>query len=361
MTLLLLTFMLLAATPALVAVLFRGPMVERKRKVLREELANLRAFAPDSSDPRHPENIELQIERYYSLKSLLPPAVLLTLLYVPGFLLCYTLLNGRYGRHTWYPFYPELVAAAVPVLFTFVGAYVFNVSTTVRRLYLYDLTENVFWGDFNRLLFSCGIAIVFATFTPTDLSKLLTVSAVSSFNPLAVFFVIPFLANGFLQKLLESGLRSSRFSHSRRTGDLPLQTVRGIDLWKEYRFEEEGIETVQNLATADVLQLAIRTHYNLRTLIDWIDQSVLLSHLGDKVDTLVDSGLSCSAIDLAWQSPENTGNAEMAKLVADKIQMEPLFISATMNSLFEDAYVHHLWTLWQTRDEVSQHRARAVT
>ena len=63
------------------------------------------------------------------------------------------------------------------------------------------------------------------------------------------------------------------------TEDLPLQMVKGINIWKAYRLEEEGIENVQNLATADVTELAVRTHYNFRTLIDWIDQSLLLVRL----------------------------------------------------------------------------------
>jgi len=40
--------------------------------------------------------------------------------------------------------------------------------------------------------------------------------------------------------------------------------------------QEEGIENVENLASADVVALAVRTHYNLRTLVDWIDKAILL-------------------------------------------------------------------------------------
>ena len=85
--------------------------------------------------------------------------------------------------------------------------------------------------------------------------------------------------------------------------------VKGINMWKEYRLEEEGIENVQNLATADVTELTVRTHYNFRTLVDWIDQAILLTRLtGEQVKALASQATAVSAIEFAAASPNATGN-----------------------------------------------------
>lgn len=55
-----------------------------------------------------------------------------------------------------------------------------------------------------------------------------------------------------------------------------------------------------------------------------------------------------SAIDLAWQSPENSRSTANADALAAKLEMDPLFMGNLMNALFEDAYVQTLWTMWQT-------------
>lgn len=51
---------------------------------------------------------------------------------------------------------------------------------------------------------------------------------------------------------------------------------------------------------ADILNLAVKTHYPLRTLIDWIDQAILIQRFPSKIPALRDAGLSVSAVDLAW-------------------------------------------------------------
>jgi hypothetical protein len=240
-----------------------------------------------------------------------------------------------------------------PVVFAFVGVYLFNLGSMVRRLYLADLTEHVFWGGTNRLLLSIAAAIVFATsfeFGHSNTSSV-TGSALGFAKSDATFFAIGFLANAFLQAVLQAGLRLGKVTRS-KSEDMPLQLVRGINIWKEYRLEEEGIEDVQNLATADVIDLAVKTHYGLRTLIDWIDQSLLITRLGrEKTDLLWKSGVPVSAIDIAWQSPENSGSPDSANALAKKLEIEPLFMSNLMNSLCQDTYLQTLWTLWQTRSE----------
>jgi hypothetical protein len=125
--------------------------------------------------------------------------------------------------------------------------------------------------------------------------------------------------------------------------DFSLRMVRGINIWKDYRLEEEGIENSQNLATADVIELAVKTHYPLRTLI--------VSRFGLKTKDLEAAGLNISAIEMAWLAPEATGDTAFAKAIANAGKLDFELVKAQLNSLYEDAFVRELWTLWQTKPE----------
>ena len=58
----------------------------------------------------------------------------------------------------------------------------------------------------------------------------------------------------------------------------PLSELDGMNVWYEARLVEEGIEGVQNLATADIGNALLRTRIPPERLIDWIDQALLRMH-----------------------------------------------------------------------------------
>jgi len=245
------------------------------------------------------------------------------------------------GSDSW--FFPKaFVIAARPALYAFIGVYLFNLGSIVRRIYLADLNEQVFWGAINRLWLSMGLALVV-------MKSGLLANIPSSES--SVYFAIGFLANIFLDWVLGNALKLLSLNKP-KSEDLPLQMVKGINIWKEYRLEEEGIENVQNLATADVTELTIRTHYNFRTLIDWIDQAILLTRLtSDQVKVFAAQATAISAIELASASPKATGDSKVANALATKLSIDPDLMAATMDRLYEDEYVQDLWNLWQSGKE----------
>ena len=62
-------------------------------------------------------------------------------------------------------------------------------------------------------------------------------------------------------------------------GTQPLSRVDGLSVWHEARLDEEDIENVPNLATADIVELMLNTKIAPSRIIDWIDQSMLLMYL----------------------------------------------------------------------------------
>jgi hypothetical protein len=64
------------------------------------------------------------------------------------------------------------------------------------------------------------------------------------------------------------------------TASQPLDAIDGLSIWSQMRLEEEGIESVPNLATADLVDLMLNTKIPSHRLIDWVDQAILLIYLG---------------------------------------------------------------------------------
>ena len=59
-------------------------------------------------------------------------------------------------------------------------------------------------------------------------------------------------------------------------GTQPLSQIDGLSVWHEARLDEEDIENVPNLATADIVELMLNTKIAPNRIIDWVDQALLL-------------------------------------------------------------------------------------
>jgi len=371
MSIIYLVSLLLTLLPLLMAVFFLMLVVPRKLLVVQRDLETLRSGDITGESRRESSkgtptieptratlsglppptaaassidgvrDIDDLMSEYFSTYTLIIPAVILTCLYAVAFLLCDTfvaLVFGGGGKPLF--FLKDFALASRPDLFSFLGVYLFNIGTMTRRVYLADMNEQVFWGAINRLLLSMGLAIVLSRWRRS-----------AGLNESLIFFTVGFLANIVLQYILEKALQLLNVTKPKRD-DLALQMVKGINIWKEYRLEEEGIESVQNLATADLLELAVRTHYSIRTLIDWIDQSVVLSRFSiDQIKKLSDQTVSISAIDLAASSPQYRGSTDVSDELATTLGVSKLLMANTLNSLFEDRYVRELWRKWQSGDD----------
>lgn len=352
MTIIVITSFVLASLPLVIAAFFRIFTLPRKVLAVTAEVQRLEGTGDGNISPEQDAakgsrkfaapDIPGLAKKYFSSSTLAIPSALLTVFYVTGFLLCDSYLKIRFveAANAWF-FPKEFVEASVPLLYAFIGVFLFNLGTMVRRLYLADITEQVFWAGVNRLLLSMGLALVIMK------------SGAQNWGA-EFYFTIGFMANIVLDWLLENSLKLLNITKPKQD-DLPLQMVRGINIWKEYRLEEEGIENVQNLATADAVDLAVRTHYSARTLIDWIDQSIVLARLtNDQVKAMTSQAMALSAVELAAAAPANSnGDRTFSNALADKLKVDPVLMAATLDRLYEDEYVRRLWELWQSGTETA--------
>jgi hypothetical protein len=82
----------------------------------------------------------------------------------------------------------------------------------------------------------------------------------------------PELGLRVIQQGLVGVLRTARPAREER---YPLRQLDGINVWTQARLLEEGIEDMQNLSTANLVDLMLHTRMPINRLLDWIDQAFL--------------------------------------------------------------------------------------
>jgi hypothetical protein len=61
--------------------------------------------------------------------------------------------------------------------------------------------------------------------------------------------------------------------------DYPLNQIEGLNIWYEARLLEEGIEDMQNLTTANLVDVILHTRVPVSRVVDWVDQAHLYMRL----------------------------------------------------------------------------------
>lgn len=171
-----------------------------------------------------------------------------------------------------------------PVHYAFLGAYFFSIQMLFRRYVLRDLRPSAYMAVTIRIVLAVVgtwvIANVWALFG--TLSLVTVADAEKSGGLFAVAFTIgvfPAIAWAYVQGLTKKLLNAGAVVPSLKT-QLPISDLDGLTVWHETRLEEEDIENVPNMATANFVDLMLNTRVPADRIIDWVDQAILYTHLG---------------------------------------------------------------------------------
>lgn len=142
---------------------------------------------------------------------------------------------------------------------------------------------------------------------------------------------------------------------------VPLSQVRGIGSQIEERLAEEGISDVNSLASAEPVRLVRNTPFDMRQILTWIDEAILIVTLPRSWEALEDAGIT-GAIDLAWYLSKiidpATGNIvnplpqEIIDLAA-MAKLSPSDLVSAIQRLAQDTQVQYIWTLYNNFTEFS--------
>jgi hypothetical protein len=341
--------LVLALLPLVMAVLVRGFVIGRRKAKMQKTLdravaAKSQGAAADDKESQADETIrqgntsvQNDLGSLYGVRFFLP-AIVLSFLYIIAFSMGLSCLSNKgpcAGFLCW-PFNCFEPKYLYNPVFAAIGAYTFHTGVIVRRSFMSDITKNVYWSSINRLLFSVAFSIaLYASFG--DGHTVMVVSFAVAFFP-SLF--ITWLRKAARQQL---GLNQPQIP------ELEIQLIQGVDIWKEDRLVEEGIESVQNLATANVFTLAAKMHYPMRTIVDWMDQAILIQRFPNQLQQILTAGLPMSAIEFAWMGLNDADGAK-ATLIGTKLGLDPIIVKEAMDSFGQDVVVRVLWRLWQTAD-----------
>ena len=185
------------------------------------------------------------------------------------------------------------VGSLVAIVMAFLGAYVWSIQYIFRRLMTIDLPPGAFYSVGIRMVFASFVALVFYHFASALPDKIFFIpipdQTLMNMTP-----VIAFITGIFPQRALNYMTEYFKFSASKaekKAHDLPLDMLEGITVFHKVRLSEMGIDNVQNLVKASLVELILKTPFKPRQLIDWMAQGRLCLQFKSDVKKLRDAGV----------------------------------------------------------------------
>lgn len=174
-----------------------------------------------------------------------------------------------------------LVGTLTAFQFGFLGAYVYFITHLVRSYFTLDLSPKIYISCTVRIMMGTILSLVLSFFFITEQTDkgldlyyyLPILSFFIGFFPLRGLLFLERAAGGLLH-ILPTNYKSTNLTH-----------LSGMSYQHELRLNREGFDNVENFATADVVDLTIRTGFSYQQLCDWRSQAKLMVFLGSDYET----------------------------------------------------------------------------
>ena len=209
--------------------------------------------------PEAATKYEMLLDEVFATRALLAaPVVVATLLVTAGWVLV-TLPPLPPGKAL-----PDATRQAL--MFGFFGAYYFVLNMAFRRYLRADLNPKAYSQVVVRLLVTAILAVVLSDLQPPYLAVVAFLTG-----------VVPETAMVVIRRWVHLCVPGIEDAH-------PLSNLDGVNLYDRSRLLEEGIENVENLAHANLIELVLRTRISTARLVDLFDQAILYAHLATSDD-----------------------------------------------------------------------------
>lgn len=220
--------------------------------------------------------------------------------------------------------------------FGFLGAYWFILQDLVRRYYRDDLKTDGYISAVTRLVV---VALLVLTI------GLIPVGTMQQQQVLA-FLIGVFPQIGL--EVLKAGVHTSFATvvQTLRTKH-PLSSLDGLTIWDQARLLEEGIEDLENLATANLVDVLLSMRVPVARLVDWMDQAILLVHLPYDDDEAARKQLqrlgirTATDMEAAWEEAGTDGREMLSSAVFGDAA-KPIHGCALLTTLGREANIAHV-------------------
>lgn len=231
------------------------------------------------SDQPHDDYTRTKVKDSTGLSTTTVPVLFSTVLITLGWLLVLPpgevlVTNGtRDGVDVPMPWIAAFTPTSAAVTLTFLGAYFFSMQMLFRRYALKDLRGSAYVAFSMRVILAViGTWVLVAVNAGTGVltrSELFALAFAIGVFPLIIWQII----ESVLMRVAGLVLPSLR-------AQLPISDLDGLTIWHQTRLEEEDIEELPNMATADIVDLLLNTRIPAERIIDWVDQAILYTQLG---------------------------------------------------------------------------------
>lgn len=239
-----------------------------------------------------------------------------------------------------------------------VGAYTYVLLELGRRTFRHDITgTSAMWCLVTLVLgpvLAATVAVLWRMEEPKD-SEWWAAGVVLFFTGFAPRRVIAAIAQAATELLKIGG--AGAVVQSRL---MPLTRVRGISPQIEERLSEEGIIDVNSLAEAEPIRLVRNTSFDMRQILSWIDEAILIETLPKGWEAIEEQGIT-GAIDLASYSKQleflKNGAVDTERIsaaiteLADKANLSATSLAHSIQRLSEDSQVRYVWALYSSFTE----------
>jgi hypothetical protein len=175
-----------------------------------------------------------------------------------------------------------LLPQPIPVHFAFLGAYFFSLQMLFRRFVRRDLRANAYLAVTLRILLA-----VLGTWVVLESAEILGFPLADGSKQLAGMLVAGFVIGAFppvAWQVIQAAFRvvtGARFLVPSLQTNMPVSDLDGLTVWHQARLEEEDIENIPNMASADIVELMLNTRIPPERIVDWVDQAILYTQLGN--------------------------------------------------------------------------------
>jgi tetratricopeptide (TPR) repeat protein len=202
------------------------------------------------------------------------PLILLTVLLLIGWFLVY------------YPRVPDdtplLWPNFNPLSLGFLGAYFITLMVLYQRYVTNDLKPPLFVAIAVRVLMVLILDMVLGLAAGRQLGAAGSPDS-TTWPVLVAAFVIGIFPAAGVRLLTQTASRVIALAKYESFDEpLPLSRLDGMNILSELRLYDEGINNLENMATADIVELFLQTRFPAERIIDWVDQALLQIHVVDE-------------------------------------------------------------------------------
>ncbi|PZU60166.1 MAG: hypothetical protein DI547_03790 [Sphingobium sp.] len=251
----------------------------------------------------------------------------------------------------------------------FMGGYVFSISYLIRAMLNQELSALSFTRSGMRIILGVIVAIVVhhvGAGALGDGSIQFTVSLATAF----IIGYFPDRSFSLIARLTQIQIKSIDRDAMRNAPLIPLEVIDGIDHEISFRLQENNLADVQNLATANPIELYVQTPYTMLQTFDWVLQAQLCEVVGatafhelrrHKIRTIFDleravlpEGVpeeyiqAIGSVVLTDASPAFRQRIGLPADASIKTTCDPLVIRHIVATLSDDLHIHRLRALWKS-------------